>query len=589
MHDLDLMLQYQFVGKNKEAREISDRMEELGPKRVTDSFGNNTSDIWLRHRYNRGWFLLQEGNYREGSQCLDAGRFLGVYGSSPLPTKSPIFNPKENDLKDKKIVINLEGGFGDEIIHVRFAKSYKNAGASQVIVVCSSGLKDVFSRIDGVDQVVSRKEFDDTVEHDYWIPGFSSGWVAGHTFENFPNQQYIYPLDEYVNKWKNKMPKNEKVKIGIRWAGNPKFEHQQFRKFPVDFITNLKKYNELELYSFQKDHNTINLPDSIVDLQHELETWDDTIGALKQLDLLITSCTSLAHLAGALGIKTWVVVPILPYHPWAWKSPESTKSPYYQTVKIFRQDEYRKWNTTWQKLYSELEEEYNLKNIELPNCDKEYKKINLGCGLERYEDCINVDKEEILQPDVVFDLNEKKWPWKDDEFSFISAKNILQYLNNPEDTIKEMYRISENGALWEIKVPDSAAYTSDSQIHFNRKFNLEFFENFDQRKLMDNKIVKGYIDNLFAYKEKIDLEIVDVSFEYHPEIIRKINSGVIQLEHVMEMQRTLRNINLYTTILIQVNKVPRYNDEEFENKLNNIIQKKGKIIQSGVGVNKILN
>ena len=133
MHELDLLLQYQFVGKNKEAREVSDKMENLGPNVLLDNFGENTTDVWFRHRYNRGWFLLQEGNYQEGSKLLDSGRFLSVYGAPPLQTNIPIFNPQEHNILDKTIVINLEGGFGDEIIHIRFAKSYKNMGAKEVI------------------------------------------------------------------------------------------------------------------------------------------------------------------------------------------------------------------------------------------------------------------------------------------------------------------------------------------------------------------------------------------------------------------------------------------------------------------------
>ncbi len=586
MHELDLLLQYQFVGKNKEAREVSDKMENLGPNVLLDNFGENTTDVWFRHRYNRGWFLLQEGNYQEGSKLLDSGRFLSVYGAPPLQTNIPIFNPQEHNILDKTIVINLEGGFGDEIIHIRFAKSYKNMGAKEVIILCSTGLKELFSRVEGVDRVIPRNEFKN-VEFDYWVPGFSAGWIAGHTFDNLLNETYIFPEKKYLNKWKNIIV-SDKLKVGIRWAGNPKFEHQQFRKFPVEFITNLTNYEELKLYSFQKDYDTINLPDDVIDLEDQLETWDDTVAALKQLDILITSCTSLAHLAGAMGIKTWVVVPILPYHTWAWKCPESTTTPYYQNTKIFRQTEYRKWNHVWQKLYSELEEEYDLVKNNLPNCDREQKKINLGCGLEKFVNYLNVDSRTIFEPDQLVDLNSKTWPWKDNEFSHISAKNILQYLDNPENAIKEMYRISENGALWEIKVPDINCVISDSDIQTKRKFPIEYFMNFDQRVLMDEKIVKGEIDNLFAYEEKIDVQILDVSIQYSEHVELLLKEEKIKLSDIVTKQQGLNNIKKYVTLLMQVFKEPRYFDSEFETGIKKIIDKKGLVENINVGINKLL-
>lgn len=589
MHDLDLMLQYQFDGRTKEAREISDKLENLGKDKILDPFGNNTTDVWLRHRYNRGWFLLQEGDYQNGCQYLEAGRFLQVYGSPPLYTNSPIFNPKEHVLKDKTIIISLEGGFGDEMIHVRFAKSYKSMGAKKVIIACAEELKSLFSRVEGVDEVVNRGKAHE-LEHDYWIPGFSAGWVAGHTFDNFPNEPYLFPLKEYVDKWKNKIKGvNDKIKVGIRWAGNPKFEHQQHRKFPVDFIMNLKKYDNLQLFSFQKDHNILDVSETIIDLQQELETWEDTIAAIENLDLMITSCTSIAHLSSALGKETWVVVPALPYHTWTWKTPHSNTTPYYKNSKIYRQEKYGKWNNTWQKLYKDLEQKFNLFHIDMPNCDKEYKKINLGCGIEKYENFINVDKEELFKPDEVVDLNDTKWPWKDNEFCYISAKNILQFLESDVNALKEMYRISENGATWEIKIPNPMSVLSDSEIGTKRKFSLNYFLNLDQKNLMDENIVKNNINNLFAYKEKIDVEIVDISLQYHTLWKKRLDENLINLEQLNEAQKQLWNIVDYCTILMQVHKAPRYSDEEFEEAIKKVVNNITVLKEKKIGINKILD
>jgi len=130
MHEIDLELKLQLEGKHKEARAISDRLQEIGPDKILDPFGKNTQDIWFRHSFNRGWFLLQDGLYQEGCKLLEHGRFLNVYGSPPLKTDAPIFNPEKDDIKGKSIIISLEGGYGDEIIHARFAKSFKKGRIS---------------------------------------------------------------------------------------------------------------------------------------------------------------------------------------------------------------------------------------------------------------------------------------------------------------------------------------------------------------------------------------------------------------------------------------------------------------------------
>ena len=99
--------------------------------------------------------------------------------------------------------------------------------------------------------------------------------------------------------------------------------------------------NGVELFSLQRDEGLIDdLP--FTDLQDDLKTWDETASIIQSLDLVITSCTSIAHMAGALGKETWVIVPIMPYYTWA--KPGNT-SVWYDSVRIFRQTEYSNWDS----------------------------------------------------------------------------------------------------------------------------------------------------------------------------------------------------------------------------------------------------
>lgn len=151
---------------------------------------------------------------------------------------------------------------------------------------------------------------------------------------------------------------SEKPKVGIRWSGNPKFEHQQFRIFPPEYLIDLHKYDQIQFYSLQRDNDIKELPEQITDLQHLIISWEDTCAAIANLDLVITSCTSIAHVSAAMGKPTWVVVPILPYHVWAYGDQHS---PWYPTTtKIYRQTEFSSWNQPFEQVENDLISLFNL-------------------------------------------------------------------------------------------------------------------------------------------------------------------------------------------------------------------------------------
>lgn len=566
MHEIDEMLKLQLEGKHEEARKLSDKLEAIGADKILDPNGKNTQDIWMRHCFNRGWFLIQDGDYQTGCQLLENGRFLSVYGSPPLRTDAPIFNPEKNTIKDKSIIISLEGGYGDEIIHARFATSFKQQGAKAVYIAAAPELVSVFERIEGVDKVILRNQAN-SVAHDYWVPGFSAGWIAGHTFDNFPSKPYLTPREDSVEIWKG-MINSEKIKVGIRWAGNPKFEHQQFRRFPENFITNLSKYPELQIYSLQKDHNLISLPEGVVDLQHFLIGWEDTMAAIANLDIVITSCTSIAHISAAMGKETWVMVPILPYHTWTFGSPDNEGSPYYECVKLFRQVEKSKWNVPFQNMYTALEKKFNLAHIDQSNEDRVTKRINLGCGLKKIEGFVNVDSNINVKPDEVVDLNKFPWPFKDNEFDHIVAKDILEHLGETSNdfikVIKEMYRITNNGGIWEVESPHWRCDTAIDDPDHKRLITMGMFNLFNKRMLIE-KLKTGGSDSPLAFEHDVDIEICDMQFDYTAPWDERLRTKQVTQEELTYALNHFNNVAQSVKYLIQVHKPGRNDFSEYQN------------------------
>jgi hypothetical protein len=571
MHDIDNELKLMLEGEFEKARAISDKLEKLGPKGIPDTKGElGNTEMWTRHCFNRGWFMIQDGDYQKGSQLLESGRFVNAYGSGPLKTNAPIFNPQEHDIKGKSIIISLEGGFGDEIIHARFATSFKKLGAKKVYLAAAPELVSVLERIEGVDGVILRNQ-SHLVSHDYWVPGFSAGWIAGHTFDNFPGKPYITPKYDSVEVWKN-MVKSDKIRVGIRWAGNPKFEHQQFRRFPAHFLTELAKYEEVQLYSLQRDQNIISLPESIIDLQHFLISWEDTLAAISNLDIVITSCTSIAHAAAAMGKETWVLTPILPYHTWAHGAPYSKKSPYYECVTVYRQQEPRTWNETFQELYSDFEKRFDLPHIEHPSHDRESKKLNMGCGFMKLDGYLNVDNSDIVEPDQKVDFNQLPWPFEDDEFQHIVAKDVLEHLGNDEvpftDIIKEMYRVSENGAVWEVQVPHHRCdHLLDDPTHRNA-ITPGTFQLFNRKNLIDGYKI-GRSDSPLAFEMNVDMDLCEIKYTYIGHWLDMLKKKEITEEQLQFALMTQNNVAENTIMLIQIHKPGRFDVKELQSVIKN--------------------
>lgn len=291
-----------------------------------------------RVMFNLGWHEMRHGNLNKGMRLMDAGRYLNCFGLPRIPGE--IW--KDQDLTNKTLLFRLEGGIGDQIIHFRFAKDFQAKGA-RVIVSCIPEMKSFFSRHGFI---CVDNEHVDGVHYDYWVPAMSAAHVLGYDQDTLPGQPYLTAEPRKLYS------KPGTLKVGIRWSGNPQFEHEQHRRFDPQPLIDLHQIPGVTLYSLQRDENLIDgLP--FADLRDQMKTWEDTASILADLDLVISSCTSTAHCAAALGKETWVIVPTLPYYLWA---VNDSKSVWYNSVRIFRQVEYGNWDKPLAEIRQALEE-----------------------------------------------------------------------------------------------------------------------------------------------------------------------------------------------------------------------------------------
>jgi hypothetical protein len=286
--------------------------------------------------FNLGWHEMRHGNLKKGLQMMDAGRFINVFGLPRIPGE--IW--KDQDLTNKTLLFRCENGLGDQIMNFRFAKDFVKKGA-RVVVSCAPELMPLFARHGFVCIDNGATPY---IHYDYWVPSMSAAHILGYDTDNFPGQFYLDAEPKQLYS------KPDTFKVGIRWAGNPKFEHEQHRKFDPQPLIDLHKLDGITLYSLQRDDNLIDgLP--FADLRDQMKTFEDTASIIKGLNLVITSCTSIAHLSAALGVKTWVIVPIMPYYAWA--EPKDT-SVWYDSVRLFRQQKYGDWSHPLEEVKSAL-------------------------------------------------------------------------------------------------------------------------------------------------------------------------------------------------------------------------------------------
>jgi len=274
-----------------------------------------------RAAFNRGWYEMFHGKLLKGHKLLDRGREINVFGNRHIGSSRPIWAGEPGT-----VLLNLEGGLGDQFHGYRFAKDI--ALTNRVVISCSPDLAPMFAE----EFAVVEHDAACGVYHDYWLPSMSAVTAFGLEYDDLDGEAYIPRTAETVPG-----------RIGVRWSGNPEFEHEQHRRFPPELLFDVVE--GLDCVSLQRDEGSEQRPDWMPEAN--MEDWAATRQSISACELVITSCTSIAHLAAAMGVPTWIVTPILPYYLWA--LPGDT-TPWYNSMRLFRQEAPDEWAAPFNKI-----------------------------------------------------------------------------------------------------------------------------------------------------------------------------------------------------------------------------------------------
>jgi hypothetical protein len=317
LHDLDLQLTASTMGNFEEGWRLAQKLEREEP--------NN-----YRAAYNRGWYLLRQGQVQKGYQLMDRGRIAGVFGNKPPDAPTQPWDGKSKGI----VMLYLEGGLGDQIHQVRYAKAIADRGC-KVIVSCTGALASLFVDVEGVSAVIQH-EASFGIYHDYYVQGMSAVVPLGFELADLSGAPYIKkPLSI----------KGGRFRIGLRWQGSSQFEAEHNKRFPYEMMFDAVKGMNADFISLQRDEGAEACPPWVRSVP--LGSWEETRQATASCDLVISSCTSVSHLAAAMGVPTWVVTPVMPYFLYAM---DGDTCPYYDCMRLFRQETFGEWAAPFAKI-----------------------------------------------------------------------------------------------------------------------------------------------------------------------------------------------------------------------------------------------
>lgn len=314
--------------------------------------------------WNRGFVRLLEEDYQGGWEDYETRwRLLSAARDDVIQYEH---RPRwdGSSLDGRSILLHVEQGLGDAIQFIRFAPVLKKKWDVRVIVECYPALVRLFQTCPGIDEVVPRGEPAPPTDLQAAMMGLPR--LLGTTVDSLGDHvPYLSAGDTELSL---RVRGADGLKVGIVWAGNPGFRRDARRSLHASLISHLAAIPGVRLYSLQVGGAAAQLPntpfaDRVTDLGSEIAArggdLTETAAVINELDLVISTCTSVPHLSGALGKETWIMLPYLP--DWRWFM-NRTDSPWYPSARLFRQPRMDDWASVIHDVTEELRQRARAKN-----------------------------------------------------------------------------------------------------------------------------------------------------------------------------------------------------------------------------------
>jgi tetratricopeptide (TPR) repeat protein len=318
---------------------------------------SNASAHW-----NLSLALLQAGEYERGFAEYE-WRQRRIQ-SPPRTFREPRWDGR-SALEGKTLFVHSEQGLGDTIQFLRFARALKDGSqAARLVFECPSPLKIIAATCPGVD--ICHGDNEPCPPFDAHFPLLSAPYVFRTTISTIPDRfPYLAADLERIQKWRQILESrgDHNFRIGICWQGNPHHQLDRFRSVSLSLFRVLANIDGVSLYCLQRGPGTEQLDESanrslgVIELFERCdspgaEEWAETAAIVRNLDLVICVDTAIAHLAGSMNVATWILLSTCP--DWRWLTIRSD-SPWYPSVRLFRQKAIGRWDGVFDEVRTELE------------------------------------------------------------------------------------------------------------------------------------------------------------------------------------------------------------------------------------------
>ena len=297
----------------------------------------NVNDPVLR--WNHGLACLRLGDYSRGWRDYEY-RWDALKKQKPPSYGTPKWHGEP--LTGRRLLLHSEQAFGDSIMFTRFALRLASINES-VYLQCQPQLKRLFAAQNELHAVLGMNEH--APEHDVHASLMSLPHLMHLTRETDMSSQPYLKLDEQSFEPLPAVSNSESKLVAVTWASAPNSEITEKKSIPYGEFQQLFKVPGCHFYSVQVNADDATIANlkrqpNVSDLSRSIIDFKDTADYLRQMDLVISVDTATAHLAGAMGIPTWV---LLPYAAdWRWRM-HRNDSPWYPTMRLFRQQHAGDW------------------------------------------------------------------------------------------------------------------------------------------------------------------------------------------------------------------------------------------------------
>ena len=302
--------------------------------------------------WNKSLTLLLIGDFDQGWPLYEHRWDNKTLGLKKRIVPQPLWLGVES-LNGKTILLHAEQGLGDTIQFCRYAKLVSELGA-RVVLEAPVALMPILTMLEGVDSLIQEQQ--PLPDFDYHCPLLSLPLALKTTVQTIPSSgSYLQTEPEKISTWTQKLGKKIRPRVGLVWSGNAKHKNDSNRSITLQqlysFLPDGYDYISLHKEIRPSDQEVLNNQIGITTFCTELHDFSDTAALCELMDVVISVDTSVAHLASALGKETWI---LLPYAPdWRWFL-DQQNSPWYQSARLYRQDERREWNNVLNNIAADL-------------------------------------------------------------------------------------------------------------------------------------------------------------------------------------------------------------------------------------------